>query len=111
MKTVKYMKSKIASIKTVEGETIEQKVERIVNNKEPIKDGAPEIYTERKQGVVQAYNIRTDRWEVAINAMDKVQKSLAAKREEYYKSKEEPKKEERKEEINPVEPVQATKKE
>jgi len=25
-----------------EGETIEQKVNRIVNNKEPIKDGAPQ---------------------------------------------------------------------
>ena len=32
-----------------EGETIEQKIERITTNKEPIKDGAPLIYTERKK--------------------------------------------------------------
>ena len=36
------------SVETFEGETIETKVNRIVNNGEPIKDGAPIIYTERK---------------------------------------------------------------
>ena len=32
-----------------EGETIETKVARIVQNKEPITDGAPMIYTEKNQ--------------------------------------------------------------
>ena len=32
-------------------ETIEKKVKRIVENKEPISDGAPIIYTERNKGV------------------------------------------------------------
>lgn len=64
-----------------EGETIEQKISRIVNNKEPITDGAPLIYTERKQGVQPGYNIRTDRWEVAIDAMDAVTATKKAKRE------------------------------
>lgn len=64
------------------GETIEQKVRRIVNNKEPITDGAPVIYTERKDGVQPSYNIRTDRFEVAVEAMDKVTRSHQAKREE-----------------------------
>lgn len=67
--------------KSVEGETIEEKVERIVNNKEPITDGAPPIYTERKDGVVAGYDIRTDRFEVALSGMDKVSKSTAAKRQ------------------------------
>ena len=53
-----------------------------MNNKEPIKDGAPLIYTERKDGVQPSYNIRTDRWDVAVEAMDKVTKSYHAKREE-----------------------------
>lgn len=75
-------KSAMKSVETVEGETIEQKIERIVQNKEPIKDGAPEIYTERKDGVIAAYNIRADRWEIAADAMDKVQASIQAKREE-----------------------------
>jgi len=63
-----------------EGETIEQKVQRIVSNKEPIKDGAPLIYTERKQGVQADYNIRTDKWEHAIDAMDYVTRATIAKR-------------------------------
>ena len=68
--------------KSYQGETIEQKVMRITNNKEPIKDGAPRIYTERKEGVQPAYNVRTDRFEVAVEAMDKVAKTHQAKREE-----------------------------
>jgi len=63
------------------GETIEQKINRITNNKEPIKDGAPLIYTDRKNGVQPQYDIRTDRFEVAVEAMDKVSKAEFAKRE------------------------------
>ena len=65
-----------------EGESIEQKVERIVNNKEPISDGAPLIYTDRKDGVRPETDIRTDKFEIAVEAMDKVSKSKLAKREE-----------------------------
>ena len=57
----KTKKSQLTSVELLEGETLEQKIERIVDNGEPITDGAPEIYTERKQGVLSAYNIRTDR--------------------------------------------------
>ena len=46
-------------IQTKEGEYIEEKVRRITENNEPIEDGAPIIYTERKDGVNPAYNIRT----------------------------------------------------
>lgn len=66
---------------SVEGETIEQKIERIVQNKEPITDGAPLIYTDRKDGVEAGYNIKTDRFEIAVEAMDKVTKSNLAKRD------------------------------
>lgn len=81
------------------GETIEQKVNRITNNKEPITDGAPLIYTNRQDGVQPAYDIRTDRFEVAIDAMDKVNKHYAAKREERYKERQEKQK---KEDITPT---------
>jgi len=64
-----------------EGETIEEKVDRIVNNREPITDGAPIIFTERKDGVPAGYDIRTDRFEVAVEAMDTVTKTFQAKRE------------------------------
>lgn len=66
---------------TVIGETIEQKMERIINNKEPIKDGAPIIYTERKHGVAPQFNIRTDRFEIALDATDSIAKSYMARRE------------------------------
>ena len=52
-------------VETYEGEFIEEKVARVVENKEPIEDGAPIIYTERKDGVIPAYNIRTDKWDIA----------------------------------------------
>lgn len=81
-KKVNYSKSTMQSIEKLEGEPIESKIERIMQNKEPIKDGAPEIYTERKDGVIAAYNIKTDRFEIACEAMDKVTGSIQAKREE-----------------------------
>ena len=77
----KFNKSKLKGVETLEGEPIEWKVERIVNNKEPITDGAPQVYTERKNGVDPAHNIRTDRWEIAADSMDYVSKSIQAKRE------------------------------
>jgi hypothetical protein len=80
-KVNKVHRSKMTSVVTVEGETLEQKIERIVANKEPITDGAPEVFTERKEGVLSAYNIRTDRWEVAASAMDMVSGNIAAKRD------------------------------
>jgi hypothetical protein len=61
--------------KTYQGERLEEKIQRIVNNKEPITDGAPIIYTERKEGVQPEHNIRTDRFEIAIDAMDAVSKT------------------------------------
>lgn len=67
--------------KSFTGETIETKINRIVNNKEPIKDNAPINYTARKDGVMPQYDIRTDRFELAVDAMDYVTKSHLAKRE------------------------------
>lgn len=64
-----------------EGERIEQKIQRIVNNKEPITDGAPIIYTDRKDGVLPQYNIRTDKWEIALDAMDTISRTNTTKRE------------------------------
>ena len=80
--TPTYHKGNIKTYNAVQGETIETKIERIVSNKEPIKDGAPLLYTERKEGVRASTNIRTDRFEVAVDAADKIAKSYKARREE-----------------------------
>lgn len=90
----KYHKTTLTSVDKTEGETIETKVERIVNNGEKIKDGAPIIFTEKKEGVISAYNIRTDTWEIAAEAMDAVHRSELAKKDGKPKlAKEEPKEE------------------
>ena len=61
-------------IETYEAEYIEQKVARITESNEPITDGAQMIYTNAKDGVIKAYDIRTDKWEVAQDAMNSVNK-------------------------------------
>uniref|UniRef100_A0AAU8ATV3 Phage protein n=1 Tax=Dulem virus 214 TaxID=3145691 RepID=A0AAU8ATV3_9VIRU len=78
--------------KCIEGESIEIKIKRIVDEKEPITDGAPIIFTEAKDGVRPEFNPRTDRWEIAIDAMDKVSNYQLSK---YTQSLETPKKEEK----------------
>lgn len=66
-----------------DGESIETKVRRVTENNEPITDGAPIIYTNRDDGVLPAYNIRTDRWEIAQQAMDAVNQANLAKSKNY----------------------------
>ena len=39
---------RMKSVECFEGEQLEEKVRRIVNNNEPITDGAPIIFTEKK---------------------------------------------------------------
>lgn len=71
----------IKSNTSYEGETIERRIQKMMVTKEPITDSAPLIYTERKDGVKPEYDIRTDRWEIALEAMDKVAESHTTKRE------------------------------
>lgn len=93
---------------SVEGEPLEAKIERIVHNNEPIKDGAPKIYTDRKDGVMKDYNPRTDKWEVAIDAMDKVAEAKRNKRQELLTEREQKDKPKIKEKDNVVEPTGGT---
>lgn len=55
-----------------EGETLIKKIQRIMDENEPLKDGAPLIYTPKQTGVRADCNIRTDKWEVAMKAMNRV---------------------------------------
>lgn len=85
-RTQKANKTQMRVNQGYKGETIEQKIRRIVNNKEPIKDGAPLIYTERKDGVLPDYNIRNDKWEAAIDAQSKIDKANKLRRLENSKT-------------------------
>ena len=111
-KIPKYGNSSINSIEEIEGERIETKIERILANNEPITDGAPTIYTERKDGIVAAYNIKTDRWEIAAEAMDLIEKNVSAKRDAKAKASSDSGKVVDLEgnEISEAEPTQGTKK-
>ncbi len=73
-----------AEVELIEGERIEEKVRRLTDEKSPINDGAPIIYTERKDGVLPAYDIRTDRWDIAQKAMEENMKAISAKRKHDY---------------------------
>ena len=74
-----YRRSLLKGCEKLEGEPIEHKIQRVMKNNEPITDGAPLIYTEKSAGIVAAYNIRTDRFEIAAEAMDLVHKNKAAR--------------------------------
>lgn len=90
-KGVKNYKTTIEVDELELGESIEDKMKRVTQSNEPIKNVAPLIYTERKDGVLPECDIRTDRFEVAMNAMSEVEKSITAKREQINQPKEEPK--------------------
>lgn len=64
-----------------EAEPIEAKVRKIFNSNEPITDATQLVYTERKDGVIPDYDIRTDRMEHAVEAMDAASRANLAKRE------------------------------
>lgn len=87
-KTTRITTGKMKVNNSVEGEPIEIKIERMMNGKEPMKEGTPLLFTERKEGVRASTNIRTDRWLVAVEGADKIAKSYQARREERHKPKE-----------------------
>lgn len=70
---------------SVVGERLEERVHRMLYNQEPIGDGAPLIYTDRRKGVLAEHDIRTDRFEIALDAIDNVHKKNLERRADFYK--------------------------
>lgn len=64
------------------GESLETKIERILENGEGVTEAVPIIHTPRAEGVLPEYNVRTDRFDVALEGTDYIQKSNTAKAEE-----------------------------
>jgi uncharacterized membrane protein YgcG len=90
----KNMSTNISKINnSVIGEPIERKVERLISNGEPIDSNGqvPMIYTAKSEGVLAGYNIRTDRFEVAADVADKINKGRLAKSESKAKQSNAPK--------------------
>lgn len=57
----------------------EVKLRKIINGEaNNMEDGVfPTIYTEKKDGVQPEFDIRTDRFEIAIDAIDKINQAVA----------------------------------
>lgn len=64
---------------TYKADPREVKLRKIINGESnDMDDGVfPTIYTEKKDGVQPEFDIRTDRFEVAIDAIDKINQSAA----------------------------------
>lgn len=80
MKTAKSRKGCINDPNlTYQAEPREVKLRKIINGESnDMEDGVfPTIYTEKKNGVQPEFDIRTDRFEVAIDAIDKINQSVA----------------------------------
>lgn len=80
MKTAKSRKGCINDPNlTYQAEPREVKLRKIINGESnDMEDGVfPTIYTEKKDGVQPEFDIRTDRFEVAIDAIDKINRSAA----------------------------------
>lgn len=75
----------LLAVDTVEGEVIEKKIQRIMDEKTPIDDSAPIIYTEKKNGINPAHDVRTDRFDLALEAMEIETKKRIAANEENFK--------------------------
>ena len=54
----------------------------MIYEKEPIDTSSPIIYTARIDGVLPEYDIRTDRFDVALELADKTAKARVARRNE-----------------------------
>lgn len=73
------VKTQIHRVPREKGESIEEMIRRCTESNEPIESTAPMIYTEEAAGVQPQYDIRADRFEIALDAVDKYQKSELAR--------------------------------
>lgn len=79
---VKYLVSRITVDNLREDISIEEQMRKARSNKEPIKATAKITYNDRKDGVLPQHDIRTDRFEIAMMATDKIHATKAAERHE-----------------------------
>lgn len=72
------------------GAKLETKIEQLMNQRESTGEPtAPLLYTAREQGVKASTDIRTDRWDIAVEATGKIARSYVARREERGKARQE----------------------
>lgn len=83
MNKINTYKTEIRGLKGApNAQSLEQKIAALIATNSPIEAISPMIYEERGAGVNPGHNIRTDRMEVALDAVDKITKTQIAIREE-----------------------------
>lgn len=65
------------SRKPSEGKILEYEIEAMMQNKEPIHGSAELIFTKKRDGVLAAYNPRTDKFDELISAANEMAESAA----------------------------------
>ena len=78
-KVCKMTPTQLRRTPTEAGESIEEMLRRMTRNKEVVKEENPPIYTPLADGVIPDYDIRADRFDVAMEAQDKFTASDIAK--------------------------------
>lgn len=71
----RFIKTSIKRVPKDAGISIEERVRQAIATNKPIEGNAPMIYTPAKDGVNPAYDCRTDKQDLALDAMDKYQAS------------------------------------
>lgn len=78
----KYKSSGLKGVQSYQAKSIEREVEEIITQKKPIEATAQMIYTEKKDGVIEDFDIRTDKWE----AMQRAATYVNEQKREYRKA-------------------------
>lgn len=81
------VKTSLRGLVSREGETIERKLMRMMQNGADLGETGEAMFTERKDGVLPETDIRTDRHEIAVEATDTMAKMHLTKRDERHNPK------------------------
>lgn len=87
--TIKLNLKNKAAQPTEFGETLELQIKRMKETNQPIEGGAPTIFTARKDGVIPEYDIRSDKWDRALENMEQVSRNRQEQRAEWLEKLEE----------------------
>lgn len=90
----KFNTTRLSVNTSTEADHFHVKIAKMLENKEPIEAVTPLIYTARKDGVIPQYDIRADKWDIAMEARNEIERMIATKVAEAEKAEEAKKAEE-----------------
>ncbi len=84
-----FRKTELEINDSTEGEPIQLSIERLLNNGEDMEEMTEKglVYTERDLGVIQEYDIRADKFDIAIENTERVTNSMRGNNEKRRKER------------------------